>query len=168
MNTLELIRAPLADRIGWVLLHSLWQAAVSGGGFQLARFALRGRSAHLRYLAGCIALTLLGVSLVFTFTLQSPPLAAGGMSPGANSFPVVATDSTPRWVPGSMVGSPRSDIANGTASLLALVAPWLTPFWMLGVFMFSLRLSRSCWWVGKIRRTGNKAVRSDLMEKLDA
>jgi len=93
MNVLlELVNEPLASRVGWVLLHSLWQGAVVAGIFEAARFALRKRSAQSRYLAGCAALAILLVATIVTFLIESPALpAAGGTDPAASGSLPAAT-----------------------------------------------------------------------------
>src|SRR5689334_10352001 len=63
---------PLAHRIGSTLLHSLWQGAIVGGLFEVARFGLRRRSANSRYVTGCVALAGLFVAMILTFLIQAP------------------------------------------------------------------------------------------------
>jgi hypothetical protein len=82
------INHPLAHQVGWGLLHSLWQGALIGLAFVVARVALRGRSAHARYLAGCLYLTLLLVAPVLTAVLGSGGAAAsdaGGVDPSRSA-----------------------------------------------------------------------------------
>lgn len=55
------------ERLGWTLLHSLWQGAVVWAGFQLVLALLRRRSARARYVAACAALTLAMVLPALTF-----------------------------------------------------------------------------------------------------
>src|SRR5687767_376242 len=74
MNTLTLwLEAPLSSRIGWTLLHSLWQGALIGGLFEVGRYFLRRRSADARYLLGCCALLALLAAPVITFLAASFP-----------------------------------------------------------------------------------------------
>ena len=46
----------LAERIGWTLVHSVWQVALVAAAFAVAAFVLRRRSANVRYVLGCVAL----------------------------------------------------------------------------------------------------------------
>src|SRR5437588_1202122 len=76
MNALTaLLHHPLTHRIGWVLLHSLWQGALVGLIFALARLSLRRASANARYLAGCAALTLIVAPAVVTLLILPSPSA---------------------------------------------------------------------------------------------
>src|SRR5215510_12408331 len=79
MNTIwAIIDHPLAERIGWILLHSLWQGALIGAGFALLRLALRRQSAHARYLAGCVCLTLMLAAPLVTLVMSPMPVHERG------------------------------------------------------------------------------------------
>src|SRR5437899_2421052 len=77
---LVVLDCPLAHRIGWALLHSLWQGALIGLVFALVNQALRGRSANVRYLFACFALALLLLAPVvtFCFSLSDPASPTSG------------------------------------------------------------------------------------------
>jgi len=47
------------QRIGWALLHSLWQAAGAAGVLSVVLLALRRSSANARYVAACVALAIM-------------------------------------------------------------------------------------------------------------
>src|SRR5437667_2364484 len=68
MNALlDLLSQPLTHRLGWALVHSLWQGAVAAALFGLLRTVLRRRSAQARYVAGCLVLVALALAPVVTF-----------------------------------------------------------------------------------------------------
>ena len=162
----EFIGNPILQRIGWVLLHSLWQGALIAGGFEAIRFLLRRRSAQSRYVAGCCALTLLLMAPVVTFTLQRAnhsPVAVGT----AGSIGGTATVARSSADFATVTQTPASAFRDATA-LLNDIAPWLTAAWLAGVVLFAGRLTRSCWWVGKIRRRNQETVEQSLLDKLDA
>ena len=58
---------PVVHRLGWTLLHFLWQGAVVASLFALAQTALRKRSSNARYWMGCLALALMLAAPVITF-----------------------------------------------------------------------------------------------------
>src|SRR5579884_499006 len=68
----------LIDRVGWTLLHFLWQGAVIALAFAAARAFLRRRSADARYAAACAAMLVMVASIVVTFILAGPPAPASG------------------------------------------------------------------------------------------
>jgi beta-lactamase regulating signal transducer with metallopeptidase domain/HEAT repeat protein len=72
----DLLEHPLVLRLGWALLHSLWQGAVLAALAAVALRLLRRRSAQARYLAGCAALLLLAGAPVATFLLLPADSAA--------------------------------------------------------------------------------------------
>src|SRR5207247_8059546 len=77
---------PLAHRLGWMLLHSLWQGALVGLIFGVVRFTLRRRSANARYLAGCLGLSLLVAAPALTVFYTSGPSTQFGATPSAGAF----------------------------------------------------------------------------------
>jgi beta-lactamase regulating signal transducer with metallopeptidase domain/uncharacterized protein involved in exopolysaccharide biosynthesis len=160
---------PLASRIGWVLLHSLWQGAVVGGIFEAVRFVLRGRSANARYLVGCAALVVILAAAVVTFVVASPasPAASAPTVARADSFPLKMLSSGAGEAPRILEGNESSPL-RAVAKILTGIAPWLAPLWIIGVVFFCFQLTRSWWWVGKIRRQENEPVHPDWLERLEA
>ena len=74
---LDLVNHPLTHRVGWALLHSLWQGAFVAVLFGLLRFALRRASAQARYFAACFSLLLLAIAPVMTVLLIGNDFKAG-------------------------------------------------------------------------------------------
>ncbi|HXP60894.1 MAG TPA: M56 family metallopeptidase [Dongiaceae bacterium] len=151
---------PLAQRVGWVLLHSLWQGALVGVAFGLARHGLRRRSAEARYAAGCLALVLLAAGPAATLCLWPAPAPPG--APAA-FMPVSGPP-----------GAAARQIAEGTDSLFRMgmdlcgrLAPWLTGAWSLGVAVCLLRLMGGCWWVRRIRWRQTEPVELAWLEVLE-
>ncbi len=117
------VATPLAQAVGWTLLHSLWEGAIISAA--LAASLVTMRSARARYAAACVALLLLLGGIGLTLVRVMPEGVHGLSSAGA---PAILA-----WTIG-----PDMD-ANGPSGLgLAVVVPWLTPFWILGVWIFAL------------------------------
>src|SRR5436190_9972348 len=55
----ELLSGPLADALGWALVHLLWQGVLVAAILAAALALMHRRSANARYLAACGALVLL-------------------------------------------------------------------------------------------------------------
>ena len=170
MNTLwGILNHPLTHRIGWTLLHSLWQGALVGAVFALLRLALRNRSANARYVAGCLSLGVLVAFPVLTLLLGAMPSAAFG------SGPLVVSTFTGGALPSSSPGGPQSSYTTIGADsfwhqgtdFLGQVAPLLAAAWLLGVAFSSARLARSCWWVRNIRIRGNEPLEAAWMQTLN-
>lgn len=111
--------------IGWTLLHFLWQGALVGAVYGVARLMLaRSRPQH-RYAAGLAALGTLAVLPAVTLWRLAPTtanvvggaggeVALGGIAAGSTGLATVGPDIEP-WL------------------------PWLVGAWLLGVAAFSLR-----------------------------
>ena len=69
----ELISPVLVHRLGWGLVHFLWQGAAVGMLLAAGMFVLRRRSANVRYLVGCLALLAMAASPIVTAALVSAP-----------------------------------------------------------------------------------------------
>ena len=170
MNTLlGVLDYPLTHQIGWAVLHSLWQGACVGAIFALLRFALRRRSANARYLAGCVSLGVLLAAPVLTLLIGSTPSAA----PGSGSSGISAFPGADAAVFG-FGGFQRSYAGTGTYSswhwgmdVFTQVAPLLAMVWLLGVTIFSARLTRGCWCVRNIRIRDNEPVEAAWLETLN-
>jgi beta-lactamase regulating signal transducer with metallopeptidase domain len=72
MHAIETFLArPEVERLGWVLLHFVWQGALIAALCALALAALRRSSANLRYLIACSALVAMAACLPATWFLVS-------------------------------------------------------------------------------------------------
>lgn len=111
------IMTPLAGAIGWTLLHSLWQGAIISAA--LGAVLVATRSARARYAAACMAMLLLLAGFGLTLISVMPENTRGlRITPAPLPPWNLATD---------LAGPIRSNLG------LATIAPWLTPFWIVGV-----------------------------------
>ena len=158
----------LAQRVGWVLLHSLWQGALVGAAFGLIRHGLRRRSAEVRYAAGCLALLLLAAGPVATLCLwpaPAPPGDSGTAAPGAPAM--FAPASGPAGAAASPIGDGTYWLFRVGMDLCGRLAPWLAGAWSLGVAVCLLRLLRGCLWVRRIRWRETEPVEPAWLEILE-
>jgi beta-lactamase regulating signal transducer with metallopeptidase domain len=87
--------AQLIDRIGWTLIHSVWQLALIACFASVCGRVLFRDSARLRYSAGCTALLAMVAVSVTTFLIVSPgprPSDAATMNDASNSVPMELDD----------------------------------------------------------------------------
>ena len=142
MRILEpFIASPLAGAIGWTLLHSLWEGALISA--LLSSVLLATRSARIRYIAACVAM--LAVVVGFGITLYRL------MPEPAQTFPRFRPIVP--FVP-AVTALPPTNSGWSWLSILAAVAPWLAPFWLLGVLLLSLQRAMSFFAVRKARTRG--------------
>ena len=107
------------SRLGWTLVHSLWQGAAIAALLAVVLFALRRNSSQSRYASSCAAMALLLFIPIMTFLVLRPT-----PSPAESSSSIVAT----RSVPFGSVATPRSkamkvDHAANTTVQLGRVTP---------------------------------------------
>ncbi|MGD0500292.1 MAG: M56 family metallopeptidase [Bryobacteraceae bacterium] len=104
------LRQPWVARLGWTLVHFLWQGTVIAAAYAAAR-GIGGRllSARGRYALACTALAAMAAAPPVTFLAASFAVAPPGWWPGA----------APPW---------------------QQALPWLALAWAAGVALFSVRL----------------------------
>lgn len=143
MNATYLLTGPLAQAIGWALLHLLWQATLVAGILAAVLALIPRQSARARYAVSCGALALVFAMFVATAwrtydpavaPVEPIPAASGEAQPlkiSVAEVPVVlASIATEPWRERMM-----SWVAAARQSLPAIVAVWL-----MGVVFLSSRL----------------------------
>jgi len=90
----DVLSSPTVGRLGWMLLHSVWQFACIAVVLWAAMTVLRRRSANVRYLAACFALLAALASSVVTFHLV-PDVAVPYISLAVAGEPRDAVDVDP-------------------------------------------------------------------------
>ena len=183
MNGLQsLLSHPAVMRLGWALLHFLWQGAAVAALLALALLLLRRASANARYLAACVALLLMAAAPVLTYWHLTPSVATPqpalvelpelpDMAPSRNAAAPPATFDTvppvvsPEPLPASLPLSPRPWHSRAMdwieANLRRLVGAWF-----LGVLFLSIRLFVGWLGVRRIRRSGSAASET-MRERLN-
>jgi ankyrin repeat protein/beta-lactamase regulating signal transducer with metallopeptidase domain len=159
---LQLFSEPWSIRLGWVLVHFLWEGAVIG--FLLAAI-LRSSvvaSSHARYVVIASALMLCSLAPVATWIVLSPhsKFSAPAPSPEASHDKIIGS------VPPTLV--PRSPLPSGVQAaplpasrtipadaLIDAASPYLVAVWLAGIVMLSLRLSVGWILVFRISRSGD-------------
>ena len=151
---------PLAEAVGWALLHSLWQGALVA--LLLAGVFALLRSPQLRYLAGCAALLVLAAlplgtgALLYEGVRPAPSIQSGeaaGTLPTPAPTENVAAPTKRTSFPASPLASPTPVVSWGarTLALLETAAPHLAGVWLVGVVLFLLRLSGQALYVHRFR-----------------
>src|SRR5580698_7797462 len=124
MNTITFLFAqPWVDRLGWTLLHFLWQGALIAALFAIARFF--ARKPGTRYALACIALVAMVAAPFVTFGIVGSISAAlaGPAAPVSDPAPPAVFQT---YLP--------------ALSSWERTFPWLVASWFAGVLAFSIRL----------------------------
>jgi GWxTD domain-containing protein len=134
-----LINTPMAEAIGWTLVHSLWEGALIAAA--LAATLAAFRSPRARYGAACLALLVMLGAFLVTLVHLMPDHVQGLRAASAKAFPAwrAATD----W---------HNSVSPQTG--LAAIIPWLTPLWLAGVCIFCVRHMAGWISIGRLRRRG--------------
>jgi beta-lactamase regulating signal transducer with metallopeptidase domain len=187
MDWSPLYESPLVERLGWVLVHALWEGALVAGGLALVLWLLRNQGPRVRYAASCTALALLLVLPAGTwFALPDAPQApaaeddrapvvhtaapdrdaapAKGAAPDAHAaspspapLPNAEASAAPA---GTAAGGPAARIEAWTRAAAAWIRPalpWLVLAWALGASGFAVRLAGGAAHLRRLRRTGRPA-----------
>lgn len=193
MNSIvDWLQLPAIQRLGWTLLHFLWQGTIIAWVAAMVLALLRNRSAAARYVAACGAMLLLGAAPAVTFFLvQAEPAALMATAPAAAKGSLVPAKSRDALPDLAAVGGSSAAVAEATSvamdttppqsitapsapepsrldRLLRSLAPflsWMVAAWLLGVLALSIRLAGGWIVTQRLRRLGTPAT-GDVLETL--
>jgi beta-lactamase regulating signal transducer with metallopeptidase domain len=141
------LMAPWAERLGWTLVHFLWQGAAIAAALAVVRIVTA--DPRLRHAAACAALAAMAAAPVLTFVW----LGAGS----AELLPAAA----------AVVAAPASDRIGAVQPPAPDVLRWLVMVWLAGVAVFSMRLA--CGWVSamRVRYAGTRPAPREWQRRMD-
>jgi GWxTD domain-containing protein len=145
------VQTPLAQAIGWTLVHSLWEGSVVALALAAALWAIR--SSRARYAAACLAMLAMLAGFGFTFARAMPR---------QQSRVAFIANARGALLPAGFE-EPKIPVRRRAADSL----PWLAPFWMAGVVIFHLRSLASWMAARRLRRTGVCLAPDLWRERLD-
>lgn len=188
MSLQEILSSPVAQRIGFALMHSLWQCTAIAVLFAVVMLALRNRRPQVRYNVAITALLLMVIVPVITVFAarvddQTPPAAVveEPVAPAALVEPAEVVKGGELPVVETSVVFPDADVADvavvsekdvaaaNSASIgerIEIVLPYLAIGWIVGVLILSV------WHLGgwaqlrRLRRVMVKPVEEYVSEKL--
>lgn len=157
MTTIQLAFAqPWAERLGWTLLHFVWQGALIAVLFSVSSGLAGNRlGASGRYILACLALV----------AMVAAPLA---------TYVVVA--NLDQGLAASMASGPppaHGVAVAGASGLLARsgawqhILPWLVIAWIGGVLLFSLRLIAGWFSTARLRRVKSRLAPGQWQQAVD-
>jgi uncharacterized protein (TIGR03435 family) len=133
MNAIQLLSAqPWVERLGWTLLHFLWQGVLIATVYAATRkWIAHSAGPQVRYVLACAALAAMAAAPRITWVLLRPAAAV--------SVPVAAHFATAASAPAGAsaatllhIGAPRA--------LPEPLLPWVVAIWLAGAMAFWLRL----------------------------
>jgi hypothetical protein len=113
-----LVESPAVERLGWTLLHFLWEGVAIALLLAVALKLLRRRDARVRYWAACGAMALLAALPVVTYWMTPASAPTRGAAPVeiAPAVPVSQANAAPK-------GTPVPPLRNETAQTLRGMPP---------------------------------------------
>jgi len=148
MNTIQLLSAqPWVERLGWTLLHFLWEGVLIAAVYAaarkwFARSAGPGFSPDARYALACAALAVMAAAPLITWSLMNTATAVPVTVPA--NFAATASTFAP--------AGPTAPVSlrNGVPSALPEpLLPWVVAVWLAGSMAFWLRLLGG--WIRAVR-----------------
>jgi beta-lactamase regulating signal transducer with metallopeptidase domain len=144
---------PLAHRLGWALLHSVWEGALVGAVFAVVRLGLRRWSPNARYVAACTMLVVLVAAPVITI-LCMPEAAMPVSRARALAGRLLLNEPTAalraRVHPSGFAASTPHYLSRGT-ELLDRTLPWMVQLWVVGVIGLSCRWLHGSRWIRHVK-----------------
>jgi len=153
MNAMQLFTAPLAQAIGWALLHLLWQAAIVAGILAATLALLSRHSANTRYAVSCAALTLVFTMFVATAYRAYEPRPAPSAK-NATAETMVPVTRVPVLLAAAATASWRDRAMEAVAGAQKWL-PAIVAIWLAGVIVLSSRLLLS---FARTRRLAHRAA----------
>jgi len=162
MTVETVLSHPIVPRLGWTLVHFVWQGAAVAVLLAVVMLLLRHRSANSRYVAACTALLLMAALPLITVQMVSLPVVMEDkpvlVEPASADLRAEMPSGLP--VPTSVAPADyeRSGILRGGTAVPPIASharlpwwkrvsylfeptlPWVVCGWLVGVLALSLRL----------------------------
>jgi len=174
----------LIERLGWCLVHSVWQIAAVTVVAALVLKGLERRSSQARYLAACLALLTMAILPIATFSLAERPAKNSGTThasaartasnpaPDLSQAAQSVSDEEPEARSSTIDAAVNRDGHSVDADpsrrevLLKPLLQWLVVAWGVGVLVLSLRLLGGWVWIQWLVRHETTPVAERLSQVL--
>lgn len=166
MNLLDtLLASPAIQMFGWALLHSLWQGIILAILLKGALSLSRKASANSRYLAACLTLLLMLVLPILTAWWSDLGKQGGNYRETRfqNEKSVTLTGINLETNLPEIESSYSEWMYQAEKQLL----PWLVFFWLIGVFLSSLRLLGVWTSTQRLKLNGKRLILEPWKETLE-
>ena len=141
---------PSVLRMGWALLHLLWQGALIALALKGALMLVEPRSSRLRYGLALACLFLMAASPVFLLCRQQRSNSDIAASPGAVQFDAISVaSSTSAPIP----MDEKPDFRTNVFQFVTPLVPWVAALWLLGTVLLLLRTLGGVLQVQALKRT---------------
>jgi beta-lactamase regulating signal transducer with metallopeptidase domain len=131
----EFLPEALTHALGWALLHSLWQGALTGLIVALLLILLNRHSARLRYMISMTGLAVMLVMFGVTFAHYYASEETTGIAAGT----VILHSTQPETALTPAATSPWEQLLSTGKQYYAAHLPLLVSLWLLGLLVMTLR-----------------------------
>jgi beta-lactamase regulating signal transducer with metallopeptidase domain/uncharacterized protein involved in exopolysaccharide biosynthesis len=163
---IELFEHPLVHRLGWVLLHFLWQGTAVALVWAVFRYLLHRQDARVRYGVACLLLGWMAIAPIVTFrmlpTVAAPPVITVASRSVAVQASVASASTAPPTSGGILLAQSAAERA---AAGIELALPWLVIAWWAGVCGLSMRLLHGYWSVRLVASRHTRPLTAEWDER---
>jgi uncharacterized protein (TIGR03435 family) len=147
MNTIQILSSqPWVERLGWTLVHFLWEGLSIAGLYAGARLgAAHGSRPNTRYLLACAAMAAMMAAPLVTWSLLRPVDAISEYGYRLHSVTPAVSKAA---------AAPLSATVEASASLVRAgqYLPWVVMIWLAGAMVFWVRLAGGWALAARMRR----------------
>ncbi len=152
----------LLPAIAWTLIHFCWQAAAIAAFYGVASLLLARRSSQTRYAVALAALLLMLASAAITFGWQ---LRVNAVFEPASTLSSADTPSRFQQTVAYPFAQTASALSTSAPSpSLPTLLPWIDGFWLMGVFVLSIRSLGGWWLIRRLRASAHTAIPAAISE----
>jgi beta-lactamase regulating signal transducer with metallopeptidase domain/biopolymer transport protein ExbD len=182
MNTLILLaREPWLTRLGWVLIHFLWQGAAVGMILAALLSLLNRASAQVRYLVICLAFLACAIAPLATWAILARQEKVSFQAPAASAGELDAPAIRPAQPPpglaaptqnsagelsaGAAQPGPKAPWYSAGLRIIDKLLPYAVVIWFCGVLLLTARLAFG--WAGlqRLRQSGTEILDAAFHER---
>ena len=184
MNGNLFTEAVLIERLGWTLVHSVWQIALVALLLWFALRLIRHERANVRYAVSVFALAAAAAlpAITFfqsttnsfgaaeiTFTNKDRPESIGNSGePTLNAAAGSVTGISSSLNDGQNMLSPITDFRSFLNEKFPSLFPAAVALWLFGVMLFSLRLAGGIWKLNQMKTIGIQPLNEEWKERFNA
>ncbi|MFD2938143.1 M56 family metallopeptidase [Spirosoma flavum] len=158
MNLIDFLNSPVANALGWTLLHAVWQGFALVLPIAVVLHALRSRSSSLRYRVGTLTLLTQLLVSAATFLWYYKPLinTTGAKSLAVQTLPI-RWQTVVRTLPWHQQ---MQQFLENHLSQFVLI-------YLIGVALFGLRLAGGWIYLQRLTKTATKPAATSWMQLTD-
>lgn len=146
----------MTERLGWTLIHFLWQGTVIAAIYAIARNSMARSSPRARYMLGCIALAAMVAAPLLTLSLHP--------SPNLTSISHAQTPTDVRTAITTNLANTKEIVATSPSHAYL---QWVVIFWLAGATALWLRLIGGWILAGRMRSAQVRPAPPEWQQALD-